>query len=63
MCCYVIIYVIFTEGSGDFPPVFIKPDSDAGDWIDVYENEMSGVYIYTLSVNDLDGNDTHTYRY
>ena len=57
------MYVLYTAGAQDFPPVFVNPDSVSGDWIDVYENAYSGVYIYTLSVNDLDGNDTHSYRY
>ena len=63
MYCYVKISILFyTADAQDFPPKFVNPDSDSGDWIDVYENEYSGVYIYTLSVNDLDGNDTFTYR-
>ena len=57
------MYVLSTADAQDFPPVFVKPDSVSGDWIDVYENAYSGVYIYTLSVNDLDGNDTYSYRY
>jgi len=58
-----IMYVLSTAGAQDFPPVFVNPDSDSGDWIDVYENEMSGVYIYTMSVDDPDFLDIHTYRY
>ena len=57
------MYVLSTAGAQDFPPVFVNPDSDSGDWIDVYENEMSGVYIYTMSVDDPDFLDIHTYRY
>ena len=58
-----LVYIFYTADAQDFPPVFVNPDSDAGDWIDVYENEMSAVYIYTMSVNDSDFLDTHTYRY
>jgi len=57
-----LVYIFYTADAQDFPPVFVNPDSDSGDWIDVYENEFSGLNIYNLSVTDLDGNGTHTYR-
>jgi len=70
---FVLIYILSTVNGGiqldpkepifGDPPVFVNPDSDAGDLIDVYENEEAGVNIYTLSVNDLFFFDTHTFRY